>query len=66
MGESINTEGWGLIAGNGDFPLLVRWYREGKLPLDKLVTKRYKLEQINEACDALAKGQISGRAIVEF
>jgi len=49
-----------------DFPLLVRWYREGKLPLDKLVTKRYKLEQINEACDALAKGQISGRAIVEF
>lgn len=23
MGESIHTEGWGLIAGNGDFPLLV-------------------------------------------
>ncbi|MDE3137738.1 MAG: UDP-2,3-diacylglucosamine diphosphatase LpxI [Acidobacteriota bacterium] len=23
MGESFKTEGWGLIAGNGDFPLLV-------------------------------------------
>jgi DUF1009 family protein len=23
MGESFNTQGWGLIAGNGDFPLLV-------------------------------------------
>jgi len=23
MGDSFNTEGWGLIAGNGDFPLLV-------------------------------------------
>jgi Zn-dependent alcohol dehydrogenase len=49
-----------------DFPLLVRWFREGKLPLDLLVTRRYKLEQINEACDALAHGQIAGRAIVEY
>jgi UDP-2,3-diacylglucosamine hydrolase len=23
MGEAVNTQGWGLIAGNGDFPLLV-------------------------------------------
>ncbi|HVC00527.1 MAG TPA: UDP-2,3-diacylglucosamine diphosphatase LpxI [Candidatus Dormibacteraeota bacterium] len=23
MGETVNTQGWGLIAGNGDFPLLV-------------------------------------------
>ncbi len=49
-----------------DFPLLVRWFKQGKLPLDLMVTKRYKLEQINEACDALAHGQIAGRAIVEF
>lgn len=49
-----------------DFPLLVSWFRQGKLPLDRLVTRRYKLEQINEACDALAAGEIAGRAIVEF
>jgi Zn-dependent alcohol dehydrogenase len=49
-----------------DFPLLVRWYQEGKMPLDKLVTRRYQLEQINEACDALSRGEIAGRAIVEF
>lgn len=49
-----------------DFPLLVRWYKQGKLPLDLMVTRRYKLEQINEACDALARGEIAGRAIVEF
>ena len=40
--------------------------REGRLPLDKLVTRRYTLEQINDACEALAHGEISGRAIVEF
>ena len=49
-----------------DFPLLVRWFKEGKLPLDLMVTRRYKLEQINEACDALARGEIAGRAIVEY
>jgi Zn-dependent alcohol dehydrogenase len=49
-----------------DFPLLVQWFKQGKLPLDRLVTRRYRLEQINEACDALANGQIAGRAIVEF
>jgi Zn-dependent alcohol dehydrogenase len=49
-----------------DLPLFVRWFREGRLPLDRLVTQRYTLEQINEACNALAHGEIAGRAIVEF
>jgi D-arabinose 1-dehydrogenase-like Zn-dependent alcohol dehydrogenase len=31
-----------------------------------MVTKRYKLEQINEACADLRGGKIAGRAIVEF
>jgi D-arabinose 1-dehydrogenase-like Zn-dependent alcohol dehydrogenase len=31
-----------------------------------MVTARYKLDQINEATDALASGKIAGRAIMEF
>ena len=46
--------------------LLVRWFNEGKMPLEVMVTRRYSLEQINEACDALARGEIAGRAIVVF
>ena len=49
-----------------DFPLLVRWLREGKMPLELMVTRRYRLEHINDACAALARGEIAGRAIVEF
>lgn len=49
-----------------DFPMFLRWHREGKFPLDKLVTRRYKLEDINEACDALQSGEILGRAIIEY
>jgi Zn-dependent alcohol dehydrogenase len=49
-----------------DFPMFVRWYKDGKLPLDLLVTRRYKLDQINEACGALERGEVAGRAILEF
>lgn len=49
-----------------DFPLYLRWHREGKFPLDKLITRRYKLDEINEACDALETGEILGRAIIEY
>lgn len=49
-----------------DFPTFVRWYREGKLNLDCLVTKRYTLDQINQAVEDLAGGKISGRSIIEY
>lgn len=49
-----------------DFPMFLRWFKEGRLPLDLLVTRRYKLDQINEACGALERGEITGRAILEF
>ena len=49
-----------------DFAMYLRWHREGKFPLDKLVTRRYSLDQINEACDALQAGEILGRAIIEY
>ena len=49
-----------------DFPMFLRWNAEGRLPLDKLVTRRYKLEQINEAYDTLQAGDILGRAIIEY
>ena len=49
-----------------DFNMYLRWHREGKFPLDKLVTKRYKLDEINEATNSLQAGEIFGRAILEF
>lgn len=49
-----------------DFPTFVRWYREGKLDLNGLVTKRYALGEINEAIDDLASGRIAGRSIIEY
>ena len=49
-----------------DFPIYLRWFRDGLFPLEKLVTDRYRLEQINDACAALQAGKIMGRAILEY
>jgi Zn-dependent alcohol dehydrogenase len=49
-----------------DFPIFLRWFRDGKLKLAELITNRYKLEQINEAVDDLEHGRILGRGIVTF
>ena len=49
-----------------DFAMFLRWYAEGDLDLDALVTRRFKIDEINEAVHALESGQITGRAILEF
>ena len=49
-----------------DFVRFLRWYKEGKFPLDRMVTRRYKLDQINKACDELRNGSILGRAIIVY
>ena len=49
-----------------DFAQFLRWHKEGKFPLDRLVTRRYELDQINEACDDLQNGEILGRAIMVY
>jgi len=49
-----------------DYPMYVDWFKRGKLPLDKLVSSRFTLDQVNEACEALERGEILGRAIIEM
>ena len=46
---------YGTADPSREFPRLARLYLEGKLDLDRLVTRRYRLEQINQAyADMLA------------
>ncbi len=44
---------------------LVDKYAAGKLPIDHLITHRFKLEEINDAFDLLKAGKTL-RAIIEF
>ncbi len=56
----------GSCAPDRDFPRFLEWHENGDLNLEAMVTARYRLEDINEATTALAEGNISGRAILEF
>ena len=49
-----------------DVPLFLEWFSRGDLDLDALVTRRFRLDEINQAVAALEKGEIEGRAILEF
>jgi Zn-dependent alcohol dehydrogenase len=48
-----------------DFPRLVELYLDGRLKLDQLVSRTYKLEEINEGFKALTSGQVA-RGVVVF
>ena len=48
-----------------DMPKLLRLYTEGKLKLDELITRHYRLEQINEAFADMEAGE-NARGIIVF
>lgn len=56
----------GSCSPDEDFGMFLDWHADGRLDLDSLVTERYRIDDINEACAALESGQIAGRAILEF
>jgi S-(hydroxymethyl)glutathione dehydrogenase/alcohol dehydrogenase len=49
---------------DADIPKLVRLCQAGKLTVDGLVTRRYGLDQINDAIDDLRAGSVAGRSVV--
>ena len=49
-----------------DFPMYLRLSSEAKFPVDKLVTRSYTIEQVNDALTDLREGHILGRSIIRF
>ena len=47
-----------------DIPAFIRLYRQGRMPVDKLVSKTLKLDEINEAFDALSDARVVRQVIV--
>jgi S-(hydroxymethyl)glutathione dehydrogenase/alcohol dehydrogenase len=46
-------------------PRLLRLYKAGRLKLDEMVTRTYKLSQVNQAFDDLRNG-VNLRGVVVF
>lgn len=48
-----------------DIPRYIDLYMDGKLPFDKVVTKSYSLDEINEAFGALERGELL-KSVIRF
>jgi len=58
LGKTIKGAIQGDIIASVDIPKFVDMYMAGKLPVDKLITKTFSLDQVNEAFEAMKNGQV--------
>ena len=63
--KTIKGTMYGSVRPNVDFPKLVDLYLDGRLKIDELVSRTYKLDEINEGFTALRAGQVA-RGVVVF
>ena len=56
---------YGSVRPNLDFPWLCDQYKEGRLKIDELVSRTWKLEQINEGFASMRSGSVK-RGVVVF
>ena len=50
-----------------DFKQYIEWYKQGALPLEKMISVKYDgLDSLNEGIEALESGNISGRSIMIY
>jgi len=55
----------GSVVASVDVPRYVDLYMDGKLPIDKLITRSYDLDGINDAFEAMQKGEVM-RSVLRF
>jgi S-(hydroxymethyl)glutathione dehydrogenase/alcohol dehydrogenase len=63
--KAIRGTLYGSVRPNVDFPILVDLYLSGRLQIDPLVSRTYKLDEINEGFTAMRSGQVA-RGVVVF
>lgn len=56
---------YGTMNPRASMPMLLSMYQSGALKIDELVTRRYRLDQINEAFDDMREGR-NIRGVIEF
>ena len=61
----VRGSSYGSARTREDLPRMVELYRAGKLRIDELITRRYGLEEANEAFADLARGDL-GRGLIVF
>jgi S-(hydroxymethyl)glutathione dehydrogenase/alcohol dehydrogenase len=64
-GKQIRGSWGGASDPDRDVPRLAALYRDGRLPLERIMSRPYRLEEINQALDDLEAG-VAARPIIEI
>lgn len=62
--KTVKGSYYGSVNPQRDFPLLLDLYSAGKLKLDQLISRTYRLDEINDAFDTMLRGEIARGVIV--
>ncbi|MEE9249111.1 MAG: zinc-binding dehydrogenase, partial [Dehalococcoidia bacterium] len=65
LGGGLRVSWYGDCLPSRDFPMLVDWYREGKLDLDRVVTRLIDLKDTEAAFEEMERGEVL-RSVVQF
>ena len=64
LGGKVGVSWYGDCLPTRDFPLLAEWYRQGQLNLDKVVSQTIRLDEVDEAFEAMKRGDTLRSVIV--
>ena len=64
-GGKLKSSWYGDCLPDRDFPMLVDLYQQGRLPLEKFVSERISIGDVEAAFDKMAQGQVL-RSVVEL
>ena len=65
MNKNVRGTVFGSCNPRSDIPLLAGMYSAGDLMLDEMITRRYRLDDINDAFDDLLRGELI-RGVIDF
>ncbi|MDX1990993.1 MAG: Zn-dependent alcohol dehydrogenase [bacterium] len=62
--KTIKGSYYGTVQPARDFPLMIDLYAAGKLDFEGLISREYRLDEINAAFDAMLRGEVARGVIV--
>ena len=65
MNKTLSGTVFGSCNPRSDIPMLARLYQSGRLQLDEMITRRYALDDINDAYADLRNGELI-RGVIDF
>jgi len=64
--QTIEGTTYGNTSAREDIPVFVDMVMRGVYKLDKLISRKFKLDEINNVAEALSKRQVIGRWVCSF